>query len=121
MRLILLLLFALPAWADYGVITGDTSGSVEASVSLSQGCGTLRLSKTGDGSGADDDFGSGTVTLKEYDEEGNWSSVTTYTEAPDPITQDLNFGGTNVSVGVHMGSSSSPDLYWQITEGQCRR
>ena len=110
----ILLMLAPTAFAASGTITVDTSGSVEKTVLLRWGCGYVRL-----GNAASADFGGGAITLKHYDESGAWATVKSYSAAPDPNPERLDFGGVQTSVGVALSSSTSPDLYWEIQSGNC--
>lgn len=111
---IVLLLAAGAAAAASGTITVDTSGDVESTMKLRWGCGFVRV-----GNAASADFGSGTLSLMQLDASGAWATVKTYTAAPDPNPERLDFGGVETSVGVSLGSSTSPDLFWQIESGNC--
>lgn len=113
--LLSLLAVAVPAFAaNYGTIAADTSGDVEDTVRLRWGCGFIRI-----GNAASADFGGGTLTLKQLDASGAWATVDTFSAAPDPNPQRLDFGGVSTDIGVALSSSTAPDLFWEIQSGNC--
>lgn len=64
-------------------------------------------------------FGSGTLTLQvqKKDGSGGYTTVTTYSAAPSPNPDGLEFGA-DVTVRVVLSGSTSPTLYTEIGEGR---
>lgn len=63
-------------------------------------------------------FGSGILTLQvQREDTGNPVTVTTYTAAPSPNPDGLDFGAP-VSVRVVLSGATSPTLYAEIGEGR---
>ena len=85
-----------------------TADGVAATTAFPNGVGYLYL--TGD-------FGTGNLVLELRLEDGSWGTVATYTAAPDPNPVALDFGGASVRVRCNLSSSTSPDLYCQLTAG----